>query len=186
MNDTIINFFSKNDEKSDSKWKSNLNNLKTSGFNLADEINQLKPNKVLDVGCGYNEFKDMIPNLVGIDIANTYADVVCDFTDYPCEDNTVDVILALGSVNFISFEKIEEQLAWIYDKLKPGGFAFFRVNPTNPPGDVISDSFYKWTEDDIWYFIDKHNFKLHKNSITKEYLNYMVRNSYRYFFILQK
>jgi hypothetical protein len=47
------------------KWQSNLNQYTYSGWALADKIhtNEL----VLDVGCGFNEFKSRIPNLIGID-----------------------------------------------------------------------------------------------------------------------
>jgi len=42
-------------------------NYKYSGENLIDEVNQLDPDLVIDVGCGHNRFKGRIKNLIGFD-----------------------------------------------------------------------------------------------------------------------
>ncbi len=182
----LIEFFSFNGDNSQEKWTSSLHKFSYSGFNLVDEINNLNPELVLDVGCGYNEFKGKIKNLIGIDISNNQADIVSDFLNYECENNSVDVILALGSINFINFNTVSMQVQWIYDKLKPGGLAYIRVNPSKPPGRLIEEDFYIWKDKDIWHFIDKHNFKLYNNAIITEFHKEDDRNSFRYFFILQK
>lgn len=182
----LIDYFSFNENDDPEKWSSSLNKFHYSGFNLVDEINLLNPSLVLDLGCGYNEFKGKIQNVIGIDIANINADVLCDFTDYECKNNSVDVVLALGSINFISLDKIEQQIKWIHDKLKPGGYAFIRVNPTQSPGKAIENDFYIWREEDIWYFKEKYNFKLPKNAIVKEFTKENRISKYRYFFIFQK
>ena len=44
-------------------WQPNLKKFKHSGLKLVDEVNSLNPRSVLDIGCGYNEFKEKIPNL---------------------------------------------------------------------------------------------------------------------------
>ena len=33
---------------------------------MIGEINQLKPRRVLDIGCGYHEFRGKIDNIIGI------------------------------------------------------------------------------------------------------------------------
>ena len=38
---------------------------------MIDEINALKPNKVIDLGCGANLYKGLIDNLTGIDFTTT-------------------------------------------------------------------------------------------------------------------
>ena len=38
-------------------WQNDMKKWKYSGLALIDEVNNLKPRAVLDVGCGYNEFK---------------------------------------------------------------------------------------------------------------------------------
>ena len=48
-------------------WQSETSKYKYSGPALIGEINQLKPRRVLDIGCGYNEFQGKIDNIIGID-----------------------------------------------------------------------------------------------------------------------
>ena len=38
-------------------WQPDMKKWKYSGLKLIDEVNALNPRSVLDVGCGYNEFK---------------------------------------------------------------------------------------------------------------------------------
>ena len=38
-------------------WQNDMKKWKYSGVALINEVNSLKPRAVLDVGCGYNEFK---------------------------------------------------------------------------------------------------------------------------------
>jgi predicted nucleic acid-binding Zn-ribbon protein len=55
-------------------WQPDMKKWKYSGLKLVDEVNALNPRSVLDVGCGYNEFKGKIRNLTGIDPYNDRAD----------------------------------------------------------------------------------------------------------------
>ena len=56
-------------------WQNDMKKWKYSGVQLIDEVNNLKPRAVLDVGCGYNEFRGKIKNLIGIDPYNKNADL---------------------------------------------------------------------------------------------------------------
>tara|TARA_Y100000591_G_C21501903_1_gene530372 strand:+ start:88 stop:576 length:489 start_codon:yes stop_codon:yes gene_type:complete len=103
------------------KWK-------YSGLALIDEVNNMKPRAVLDVGCGYNEFKGKINNLIGIDPYNKNADLQVSAIDYNT-DKKFDVILCLGSVNFGNKEKIVKEVGKCVDLLSKDGTMFFRVNP---------------------------------------------------------
>ena len=103
------------------KWK-------YSGLALIDEVNNLKPRAVLDVGCGYNEFKGKIDNLIGIDPYNDLADFETGTLDYKT-DEKFDVILCLGSVNFGTRDKIIAEIKKCVELLADGGTMFFRVNP---------------------------------------------------------
>ena len=40
-----------------------------SGRKLAEEIAESNPTLVLDLGCGSNEFKKIVPNVIGVDVA---------------------------------------------------------------------------------------------------------------------
>ena len=65
-------------------WKSNLDQYQYSGWAIADKIQSNE--SVLDIGCGFNEFKSRILNLVGIDPANDSADYRVSIEEF----NTVD------------------------------------------------------------------------------------------------
>ena len=109
-------------------WQNDMKKWKYSGVALIDEVNSLKPRAVLDVGCGYNEFKGKINNLIGIDPYNDRADLEVSTMDYKT-DQKFDVILCLGSVNFGSQDKIIAEVGRCVNLLAEGGTMFFRVNP---------------------------------------------------------
>jgi carboxypeptidase Taq len=83
-------------------WKPRTGDYDYTGWQLADEINALNPESVLDVGCGYHPFKGRIPNLIGIDPYNNCADFMVDILDYKVKPASHDHIIALGSINFNS------------------------------------------------------------------------------------
>ncbi len=109
-------------------WQNDMKKWKYSGVQLIDEVNSLRPRAVLDVGCGYNEFKNKIDNLIGIDPYNVKADIQVRTLDYQ-SNKLFDVILCLGSVNFGSKEKIIAEVSKCVNLLADGGTMFFRVNP---------------------------------------------------------
>ena len=114
-------YFSKYRENDIKKWK-------YSGLALVEEVNSLKPRAVLDVGCGYNEFRGKIDNLIGIDPYNERADLQVSTLDYKT-DQKFDVMLCLGSINFGDRGKIIAEVGRCVDLLAAGGTMFFRVNP---------------------------------------------------------
>ena len=109
-------------------WQNDMKKWKYSGLALVDEVNGLKPRAVLDVGCGYNEFKGKIDNLTGIDPYNDRADLEVSTLDFKTT-HKFDVILCLGSVNFGSKDKIIAEVGRCVNLLADGGTMFFRVNP---------------------------------------------------------
>jgi len=128
-----------------SVWQAETKKFKYSGLGLIDEVNNLKPRNVLDVGCGYNEFKGKINNLIGVDPYNNKADIVCKILDYKPKEK-FDAVLALGSINFGSTDKIFAELMHVVSLCNSGAVLFFRVNPglqhTPPESQWIS--FYPW------------------------------------------
>ena len=136
------------------KWK-------YSGLSLIDEVNGLKPRAVLDVGCGYNEFKGRIHNLIGIDPYNDKADFEAGTLDYKT-DQKFDIILCLGSVNFGSKEKIIAEVGRCVQLLANDGLMFFRVNPglshDKPEADWIE--FFPWNVPFIIELSEMYNLKI--------------------------
>ena len=121
----ILRFFSE-------IWKPRTGDYEHTGWDLADEINRLNPERVLDVGCGYHPFKGRINNLIGIDPYNNCADYEVDILDYKVKPESHDVIMALGSINFNSRDEIQARFGHCVDLLKPGGRFYLRANPGIP------------------------------------------------------
>ena len=135
----LVNYFS-------SVWQPELKKYKYSGPALIDEVNNLNPKNVLDVGCGYNEFRGNIHNLTGLDPYNPKADIIKGIMDYD-PDVTYDVVLCLGSINFGDTNKILNELERVVKLTSPGGKIFFRVNPglMHDPMEADWIQFYAWT-----------------------------------------
>ena len=112
------------------EWRSNLDQYNYSGWALVDKI---LPNElVLDVGCGYNEFRSHIPNLLGVDPANDAADVKQPIEYFAADDTNrykFDVAFCLGSINFGNKLNILNQIACVINCLKPTARIYWRCNP---------------------------------------------------------
>ena len=142
-------------------WQNDMKKWKYSGVQLIDEVNSLKPRAVLDVGCGYNEFKGRIDNLVGIDPYNDKADLQVSTLEYKT-DHKYDVILCLGSVNFGDRDKIVAEVGRCVNLLADNGTMFFRVNPgvqhDKPEADWIE--FFGWNVPFIIELAEIYNLKI--------------------------
>lgn len=112
-------------------WKPKTDDYQYSGWSLVDEINQQDPQAVLDVGCGYNQFRGRIRNLRGIDPYNNNADYMVSVEEYRVPERH-DHVLALGSMNFGTAEDVEQGLRACRDLLAPGGRLYVRANPGRP------------------------------------------------------
>jgi hypothetical protein len=131
-----------------SVWKSKLDQYQYSGWALVDKIqsNEL----VLDVGCGFNEFKTRIINLIGIDPANDRADVKLSIEKYS-PPHKFDVALCLGSINFGNKLTIMNQIACVINCLKPTARIYWRCNPGVADHDneaCKNIDFYPWSIDE--------------------------------------
>ena len=86
---------------------------------------------MLDIGCGYHEFKGKINNLVGIDPYNDAADIHVKLLDYN-PDEKYDATLALGSINFGSTDKVFAELEHAVSLCNPGAVMFFVLTSILP------------------------------------------------------
>lgn len=128
---TLSDFFSAD------RWRPSIERFPLSGLSLVDRVNAMRPRLVIDVGCGFNPFKGKIPNLIGFDLANRNADVVCSIEDAPFSAACADVVLALGSINFGPRTQVVTQLRRVAVWMRPGSFLFMRCNPGEAVGDDI-------------------------------------------------
>lgn len=115
----LNNYFNK-------KWNGRIDQYMYSGIQL---INKISPTEtVLDVGCGTNPFKSLIPNLIGIDPAFDQADIKCTIEDF-VPSHQFDVAFCLGSINFGTEETILHQIQCVVNALKPSARIYWRCNP---------------------------------------------------------
>jgi hypothetical protein len=137
-NAVLANYFSK-------VWQPETKKYKYSGLSIIDEVNAMNPESVIDIGCGYNEFKGKINNLTGIDPYNTRADIMVPLLEFDTEQ-TFDVAICLGSINFGSSDKIIAELTAAVNLVKGGGLMYFRVNPGEQHIALESTwiNFYDW------------------------------------------
>ena len=149
----ILRFFSE-------IWKPRTGDYEHTGWELADEINQLNPQKVLDVGCGYHPFKGRIQNLIGIDPYNNCADYEVDILDYKVKPESHDVIIALGSINFNSRDEIEKRFAHCVNLLRVGGKFYLRANPGIPHKTGPYVEIFPWSFEIANEFAERYNLHL--------------------------
>ena len=149
----ILRFFSE-------IWKPRTNEYDQTGWQLADEVNRLNPQSVLDVGCGYHPFKGRIQNIIGIDPYNNQADYQVDILDYKVRPQSHDVIIALGSINFNSRDEIEQRFAACVNLLEPDGKMFMRANPGIPHKTGPYVDIFPWTFEVVNEFAEKYGLHL--------------------------
>jgi hypothetical protein len=141
-------------------WKSNLDQYQYSGWALANKIRANE--SVLDVGCGFNEFKPRISNLIGLDPANDRADVKLPIEEYS-PPHKFDVALCLGSINFGNKLTIMNQIACVVNCLKPQARIYWRCNPGHADHgneECKSIEFYPWSIDEHVKLSELFGFKL--------------------------
>jgi ubiquinone/menaquinone biosynthesis C-methylase UbiE len=153
LNESIKKVF----DRSDPKFrKFHYNKFEKCGDETIQLINSMNPSLVLDLGCGDNQYKEHIKNLIGIDITNNRADIIADISTLPYEDNSVDACLCYGSINFGDHKLIQTQIEEMNRVLKSGGISVFRGNIHE--SDMIP--YYIWTEEKINYWTNYFNFTL--------------------------
>lgn len=141
-------------------WKPTTDIYTYSGWALVDEINKCDPKAVLDVGCGYNQFKPRIKNLVGIDPYNNCADYMVDILDFVMPNKTYDHIMVLGSLNFNEKEDLRVRMAKIVELLADGGKIYVRANPGNTWKDGPYVDIYPWNFELVAEFASDFNLTL--------------------------
>ena len=151
-------------------WKPDpIEEWKYSGLALIDKI---EPHEyVIDVGCGFNFFKDKIPNLLGIDVANPAADIKASIEEFKVNeagehrppDDKFDVALCLGSINFGDEHVIEQQISKVVSMLKDTSRIYWRCNPAvRDHGNYMCDEipFFVWSEEWLVYFSELFNYEI--------------------------
>lgn len=158
-------------------WQPKTDIYQYTGWGLVDEINKRNPKKVLDVGCGYNQFKPRIPNLIGIDKFNNSADYMVDILEYNVAPNTYDAVMVLGSINFGEYADVAERFQKVVEITAPGGRIYVRANP----GETHKNG--AWIQIFPWDFEAAHRVA---NECGVELVTFKKDNGNRLFFLLEK
>lgn len=140
------------------KWNSTIGNYEHSGYAIVNKIKQ--DEWVLDVGCGNNPFKNLIPNLVGIDPASSLADIQTTIEDFQPE-RQFNVALCLGSINFGTRDIIANQIKKLNSCLTDEARVFWRLNPglsDHDHEDCNQIQFFPWTLETLYEFACTYGF----------------------------
>ena len=141
-------------------WKSNLDQYQYSGWALVDQI--LPGETVIDVGCGYNEFRRRIPTLVGIDPAFAEADYRLSIEGFQSAER-FDVAFCLGSINFGDEATILNQITHVIRLLKSSARIYWRCNPgiaDHGNEECKNIEFFPWNLDKHVKYSEQFGFRL--------------------------
>lgn len=158
-------------------WQPKTDIYQYTGWGIVDEINKRNPRRVLDVGCGYNQFKPRIPNLVGIDKFNNSADYMVDILEYNVEPGTYDAVIVFGSINFGDYEDISAKFRKVFDLTASGGRIYVRANP----GETHKNG--PWVAIYPWDFETAHRIASENNA---SMVMFKRDNGNRLFFVYEK
>ena len=157
MNDMETQYFK-------DSWKPDYDKFEYSGWKL---LQQIRPkDEILDIGCGYNLFKDKLGDRVyGIDPANDKADQMIAWEDYTpiarAGRSRFNVYFALGSLNFGTEQEVEAQIKKLSEVTEKGDRIYWRQNPgigDHPWKGVENVRFYPWTIEKNYEWADKYGF----------------------------
>lgn len=131
------------------EYKGNLYNLVKDYFNLTNPRSMMlysllgasvfyyfdvllhnNPKKIMDIGCGENYFKDMIPNVYGVDINPTYADECAMFNDEYAKSHyqEFECAYSINAIHSVSLVVFKKQVDLFASMIKPGGRGMVMMN----------------------------------------------------------
>ena len=143
-------------------WRPETDKYQYSGWGIVDTINNQNPVAVLDFGCGYNQFKSRVNNLIGIDPYNNNADYMVDILEFNVEPESYDHIIVFGSLNFGDKNDIETRFERLENLLMPGGRMYFRANPGNLWSKAPYVDIFPWSFEVAYELAKKHTLSLEK------------------------
>lgn len=140
------------------KWKSKFNHYNLTGIALVNSIKQGQ--RVLDVGCGNNNFKGHIDNLIGIDPVFNEADEITTIEDYNTK-NKFDVAFCLDSLIFGNKQHILNQLDKVTSLMEKSSTIHFRSNSSEENKRYLKAGIeiFQWTQEDYFTLAVKFGFR---------------------------
>ncbi len=105
----------------DHKWK-------IRGKNLIDKIKMLQKSnpdlKILDLGCGYNMYKDYLDNVTGVDPYVESADIMEKISNFK-PPHKYDIIICFGPMNWYTFDEQVRNMKTIKESLATNGVCYW-------------------------------------------------------------
>jgi hypothetical protein len=160
-NQEYLNFYFRNVW---AKRDRSLDQYNFTGYSLVEKIRPGE--RVIDVGCGMNPFKGLIPNLVGVDPAFDQADYKLTLEEYATAHpaQKFNVAFCLGSVNFGTQGEIEHQIDLVTKLLhKRDSRIYWRCNPGSADHgnqECNQIDFFPWSCDELIRLAEKFGFRV--------------------------
>ena len=91
---------------------------------------ELQPDKIVDIGCGMNFFKDIIPGVVGIDFNGTEIDIQGFFdTNFSIKhENQFSCAFSIDAMHFIPITEFYNRVMEFKNIIKTGGRGYIAMN----------------------------------------------------------
>lgn len=137
------------------------------GKNLIDRIQKMQSQdpqlKILDIGCGYNMYKDYLNNVTGVDPYIEDADILCRIEDFD-PPQKYDIIICFGPMNWYTYDLQVRNMNVIKRSLAPEGICFWsHVHNYYKVYQLDAARAHKWIADDLssafrnnaFYFYDR-------------------------------
>lgn len=146
------------------KLDRSLDQYQYTGWHLIEKIRPGE--KVIDVGCGQNPFREKISNLIGIDPAFPEADHQMTLEQFAVAYPALrfNVAFCLGSINFGTQSDIEHQLGLLMKVLRPqDSRIYWRCDPgldDHGNSECEQIPFYPWSFAEHERLAEKHGFRI--------------------------
>jgi hypothetical protein len=98
-------------------------------FYYTEFLVELQPDRIYDIGCGMNFFKDILPNVIGIDDhgnPDLFDHFDKDFVSG--HENAFGAVMSVDALHFISLEDFGERVMDFFRIVTPGGRGYLAMN----------------------------------------------------------
>lgn len=99
-------------------------------FYYLDYLCEKMPNEIVDIGCGMNFFKNILPNVVGIDASGTDYDIFDFFDDEFSLNHTAnyEYAFSIDALHFIPITNFYNRVLEFKNIIRPGGRGYLAMN----------------------------------------------------------
>jgi hypothetical protein len=134
-------------------------------FYFYQYLTKINPDHILDIGCGSNVFKDLVPGLVGLDPYHPDADIcdLCDDEYVAGHERYFSALSAVNSLHFVGLDQMTDTILKLYSMLRAHGRAFITlglgqmINHTSDPAwqAMFTRPFQECSASDIISWVDQ-------------------------------